>query len=86
MPTAGKMTLKDMNDYDVIWSDPIIGAYGDYQIAGYAPPALGGTQTIEALNLLKAADLRQFARQTLPIGRSALLVREESLRCRRSVT
>ena len=58
---GGKMTLKDMNDYDVIWSNPIIGAYGDYQIAGYAPPALGGAQTIEALNLLKAADLRQFS-------------------------
>ncbi len=58
---GGKMTLKDMSDYGVIWGDPIIGAYGDYQIAGYAPPALGGTQTIEALNLLKAADLRHYA-------------------------
>lgn len=57
---GGKMTMKDMQDYKVIWSKPVRSTYKDFEVYAYGMPASGGVHTVEALNLLELADLRQF--------------------------
>jgi gamma-glutamyltranspeptidase/glutathione hydrolase len=57
---GGKITLEDMAAYEVIWSEPVHTTYRGYEVYGPGLPALGGVNTIEAFNLLEAADLRQY--------------------------
>lgn len=54
---GGKMTLDDLKNYGVIWSDPLEIPYGGYKI--YAPglPAQGGVHVAEALNVASVAGL-----------------------------
>jgi gamma-glutamyltranspeptidase/glutathione hydrolase len=54
---GGKMTMDDLKNYDVIWSDPLEISYGGYRI--YAPglPAQGGIHVAEALNVASQAGL-----------------------------
>ncbi len=52
---GGKITREDMEAYDVIWSDPVSTTFRDYEIYSAGLPALGGVNTIEALNVLEAA-------------------------------
>jgi gamma-glutamyltranspeptidase/glutathione hydrolase len=54
---GGKMTMADLEKYDVIWSDPLEISYGGYKI--YAPglPAQGGIHVAEALNVASQAGL-----------------------------
>jgi len=51
------MTLDDLKNYGVIWSDPLAIPYGGYKI--YAPglPAQGGVHVAEALNVASVAGL-----------------------------
>ena len=54
---GGKMTLDDLKNYGIIWSDPMEIPYGGYKI--YAPglPAQGGVHVAEALNVASVAGL-----------------------------
>ena len=54
---GGKLTKTDLEKYRVIWSEPLRGTYRGYDVVGPGLPGLGGVYTIEALNLLEAADL-----------------------------
>jgi gamma-glutamyltranspeptidase/glutathione hydrolase len=58
---GGKMTLRDMADYEVIWSEPLPGAYKGFGVHAYNLPASGGVHTVEALNVLELAELGRFA-------------------------
>jgi len=57
---GGKITLKDLEDYAVIWGEPISTTYKDFQILTLAPPNAGGTELLEALNLLELANPSQY--------------------------
>lgn len=57
---GGKVTMKDMEHYEVLWSEPLHTRYGDYDIYGQALPANGGIHVAEALLLLEEANLRQY--------------------------
>ena len=61
---GGKITLEDMKHYKAIWEDPLQTSYRGYQV--YAPgiSAWGGVNTIEGLNLLDLADLKQYGHYT----------------------
>ncbi len=61
---GGKITLKDMEDYEVIWSEPIKTNYSDYDVFTVGFPNIGGMNTIQALNMLEAADLPSFGHYT----------------------
>ena len=60
----GKITLEDMKNYKAIWEEPLQSAYREYRV--YAPgiSAWGGVNTIEALNLLELANLKQYGHYT----------------------
>ncbi len=54
---GGKMTLDDLKNYRVIWSDPLEIPYGVYKVYAPAPPAVGGVNVAEALNVASEAGL-----------------------------
>src|SRR5262245_32012094 len=61
---GGKITLADMKAYRAIWSEPVQTSYHGYQVYSLGRPSSGGVNTIEALNLLEAADLKQYGHYT----------------------
>jgi gamma-glutamyltranspeptidase/glutathione hydrolase len=61
---GGKMTLADLKAYRPTWSEPLQTNYHGYQVYSLGLPSLGGVNTIEAFNLLEAADLKQDGHYT----------------------
>jgi len=61
---GGKMTLADLKAYRPIWSEPLQTNYHGYQVYSLGHPSVGGVNTIEAFNLLEAADLKQYGHYT----------------------
>jgi gamma-glutamyltranspeptidase/glutathione hydrolase len=61
---GGKLTREDMESYRAIWSDPAQTEYHGHQVYSLGLPGLGGGNTIEALNLLEAADLERYGHYT----------------------
>ncbi len=61
---GGKMTLKDLEDYQVVWSEPLRTTYKDYEIFALGSPSSGGGNTVEALNLMEASKLSEMGHYT----------------------
>src|SRR5215475_2193474 len=61
---GGKMTLADLKAYRPTWSEPMQTSYHGYQVYSLGLPSIGGLNTIEAFNLLEAADLKQYGHYT----------------------
>ncbi|EAQ38375.1 gamma-glutamyltranspeptidase [Dokdonia sp. MED134] len=59
---GGKITLDDLKNYKVIWSEPLKQDYKDYSLYVHGFPAQGGVNTIEALNLIEQAKLSDKSR------------------------
>lgn len=57
---GGKISLKDMENYKVIWEDPVHGTYKNYHIFVPGLTASGGVKTIEMFNLLEESKLVQY--------------------------
>jgi gamma-glutamyltranspeptidase/glutathione hydrolase len=55
---GGKMTLEDLASYQVIWSSPVRTKLREYELYATGLPNVGGMSTLEALNLIDAANLR----------------------------
>jgi gamma-glutamyltranspeptidase/glutathione hydrolase len=54
---GGKITLEDLNRYRAIWREPLQTRYREFAV--FTPPAWGGVNMIQALNLLELANLKQ---------------------------
>jgi gamma-glutamyltranspeptidase/glutathione hydrolase len=57
---GGKMTMEDLERYEVSWGDPVHVTYHGYDAYAMPEPNIGGGSVLAALNLLELADLRQF--------------------------
>ncbi len=57
---GGKMTMDDLANYQVIWSDPTRVKYGDYELAVLGKPSNGTVNLIEALNLAEASGIAKI--------------------------
>lgn len=57
---GSKMTLKDLHDYNVIWTNPIHGKYKDYDLFVNGEPDFGGAQLIESLNIAEEVKLTEM--------------------------
>jgi gamma-glutamyltranspeptidase/glutathione hydrolase len=55
---GGKMTLDDLSSYEVLWNSPVRTTIRDFDIYATGLPNVGGMNTLEALNLIEAAKLR----------------------------
>ena len=58
---GGKMTMADLESYQVVWSDPRIGSLGDYQVYTVGAPNYGGLSLIEAQHLAEVSGLTKGA-------------------------
>ena len=56
----GIMTEKDLWEQRTIFRTPLHGTYRNYDVYALAPPASGGADTIEMLNILENFDLRSM--------------------------
>lgn len=54
---GGLITLDDMANYEVIWSQPASTKYHGYEVYAPGRPGFGGVSAIEAFNLFDLADL-----------------------------
>ncbi|HUU51380.1 MAG TPA: gamma-glutamyltransferase [Candidatus Heimdallarchaeota archaeon] len=61
---GGKMALKDLEDYKVIWNDPVHTKFRDYDAYSLGLISQGGVNIIEALNLLEIADIKSMGHYT----------------------
>lgn len=57
---GSKITLEDLNNYEVIWSKPVHGEYHGYDIYVHGEPAFGGINLVELLNLAEVSKLSEF--------------------------
>lgn len=67
---GGKITMRDLQDYEVSWSKPARGTYKDFEIYGLEKPGLGGTHIIEGMNLLELANLARLAEHHYESGQA----------------
>lgn len=54
---GGYITLEDLEKYNVVEREPIIGMYRGYEIISMPPPSSGGIALAEMLNILENYDL-----------------------------
>jgi gamma-glutamyltranspeptidase/glutathione hydrolase len=54
---GGKITMQDLKDYKVMWTEPLKGTYNGYDVYVHGLPASGGVNIIEALNLLEISKI-----------------------------
>ena len=52
-PGLGRMTLSDLDAYDVVIREPIVGDYRDYTLRSMSPPSSGGLTVIQMLKMLE---------------------------------
>ena len=55
---GGEMSMEDLANYEVIWSEPVHAEYSGYDVYSHGLPATGGVNTLEALNILEASDIK----------------------------
>lgn len=59
---GGRMTLQDLANYKVIWSQPLHATYHGHDLYVHGLPASGGVNLIEAMNLAKVSGLSKLGR------------------------
>ena len=55
---GGEMSMEDLANYEVIWSEPVHTDYSGYEVYSHGLPATGGVNTLEALNILEASNIK----------------------------
>ncbi len=53
---GGYITLEDLEQYNCVEREPIVGNYRDYKIISMPPPSSGGIALVELLNILENFD------------------------------
>ncbi|GAB2601219.1 gamma-glutamyltransferase [Ramlibacter solisilvae] len=61
---GGHMTLEDLAQYEVIWSDALEAKVGEYEVRTSPPPNAGGVALVEAQLLARASGLASEAHWT----------------------
>jgi gamma-glutamyltranspeptidase/glutathione hydrolase len=57
---GGAVTMQDMAEYEVIWSEPLRTTYNGYEIITEPPPVYGGLMVAYNLNILRNFDLESM--------------------------
>lgn len=61
---GGKMTVEDLENYSVIWPEPLHSKYRGFDIYTLGEPDQGGTNILEALNLCEASEILESGHYT----------------------
>ena len=62
---GGRITQQDLDSYQSIWRDPIIGFYKSYKIISMSPPSSGGILLTQMLKMAEHFPLRDFGFHSL---------------------
>lgn len=62
--TNGIITHKDLEDYQAVWRDPIVGTYKGYKIISMPPPSSGGIALLALLQSVENYPLKQWGFQS----------------------
>ena len=62
---GGRITQQDLDSYQSIWRDPIIGFYKGYKVISMSPPSSGGILLIQMLKMAEHFPLRDFGFHSL---------------------
>jgi gamma-glutamyltranspeptidase/glutathione hydrolase len=57
---GGLITHRDLENYQAVIREPVIGSYRGYEIISMGPPSSGGTCLIELLNILENFNLKKY--------------------------
>lgn len=54
---GGWLTLQDLQDYQLVWREPVVGEYREHTLVSMPPPSSGGVHLVQMLNTLEPFDL-----------------------------
>lgn len=57
---GGKMTLRDMEEYEPVWAEPVHTTFNGYDIHALGYPSLGAMNVVLGINLMECANLAAF--------------------------
>jgi gamma-glutamyltranspeptidase/glutathione hydrolase len=57
---GGLITLKDLEEYNVAWREPVKGTYRGYDVVSMSPPSSGGTHLIQILNVMENVNIGEL--------------------------
>ena len=60
----GLISHKDLEEYNSVYREPIIGSYRGYTVASMGPPSSGGPLIIQMLNMLENFDVASMKRNS----------------------
>ena len=61
---GGYITLEDLEKYQPVERQPILGSYRGYDVVSMPPPSSGGIALVEMLNILENYDFKNMARES----------------------
>tara|TARA_B100000287_G_scaffold430385_1_gene485528 strand:- start:1619 stop:3403 length:1785 start_codon:yes stop_codon:yes gene_type:complete len=56
----GLISLKDLNNYNATWREPLVSSYRGNKVITMGPPSSGGVHIIQMLNVLEKHDIKNF--------------------------
>jgi gamma-glutamyltranspeptidase/glutathione hydrolase len=59
---GGYFSLEDLEKYQPVEREPILGSYRGYEVVSMPPPSSGGIALVQMLNILENYDLKNIAR------------------------
>ena len=57
---GGLITLEDLDNYNIVERDPLIGSYKGYKIVSMPPSSSGGTHLVQMLNMLEEFPIKEM--------------------------
>ncbi|HYF68527.1 MAG TPA: gamma-glutamyltransferase, partial [Ohtaekwangia sp.] len=60
----GLISHEDLNAYQPIWRDPVVGTYKGYKVFSMPPPSSGGVALLQLLNMVETFDVGQLGHNT----------------------
>ena len=69
------VSLEDMADFQVRWSDPVRSTYRGYEVVSESPPKKGGVQIAYNLNVLENFDLKSLGHYATSVESLEILTR-----------
>ena len=57
---GGLITLEDLDNYNIVERDPLIGSYKGYKIISMPPSSSGGTHLVQMLNMLEEFPIKEM--------------------------
>jgi gamma-glutamyltranspeptidase/glutathione hydrolase len=57
---GGIITKEDLQNYQAVWRDPLIGKYKEYNIISVPPPSSGGVALLQLMGIVENFDLKKL--------------------------